>query len=74
MSDITTVRIGLSSARELEITVDDADAIAATFEKAVKGKETVMWVTDTRGHRFGISVDSIAFVEVDQPEDRGVGF
>ncbi|KAA3641607.1 MAG: DUF3107 family protein [Armatimonadetes bacterium] len=74
MSDTTTVRIGLASARELEIAVDDADAIAATFEKAVKGKDTVMWVTDTRGHRFGINVNSIAFVEIDQPEDRGVGF
>ncbi|MCZ7533640.1 MAG: DUF3107 domain-containing protein [Acidimicrobiia bacterium] len=74
MSDITTVRIGLSSARELEITVDDADSIATAFEKAVKGKDSVMWVTDTRGHRFGVNVGSIAFVEIDQPEDRGVGF
>lgn len=74
MSDSTTVRIGLSSARELEITVDDADAIAAAFEKAVKGKETILWVTDIRDHRYGVSVASIAFVEIEQPDDRGVGF
>lgn len=74
MSESTTVRIGLSSARELEITVDDADAVAATFEKAVKGKDAILWVTDIRGHRFGVSVAAIAFVEIDQPDVRGVGF
>jgi hypothetical protein len=74
MSEPLTVRIGLASARELEITVDDGDEFAAQFEKAVKGKQTVMWVTDTRGHRYGVNVESIAFVEIDKPLERGVGF
>jgi len=74
MSEELMVRIGLRSARELEITVADGDEFAATYEKAVKGKQLVMWVTDARGHRFGVNVDSIAFVEIDKPIDRGVGF
>lgn len=74
MSETLTVRIGLTSARELEIVVDDGDDFATTFEKAVKGKQSVLWVTDSRGHRYGVSVDSIAFVEIDQPLERGVGF
>lgn len=74
MSETLTVRIGLISARELEISVKDGDEFASNFEKAVKGKQQVLWVTDSRGHRFGVNVDSIAFVEVDKPTERGVGF
>ena len=74
MSEVVTVRIGVRSARELEISVDDGDAVASAYEKAVKGKETVLWVTDTRGHRFGVQVEGIAFVEIDQPTSKGVGF
>ena len=74
MSDPITIRIGVSSARELELTVDDSGAIADAYEKALKGKDTVLWVTDTRGHRFGLAVASIAFIEVEEPQDRGVGF
>jgi hypothetical protein len=74
MKESISVRIGLSSARELEISVEDAEDLVASFEKAVKGKDSVFWITDVRGHRFGINVSSIAFVEVDKPVDRDVGF
>jgi hypothetical protein len=74
MSDPVTVRIGMSSARELELAVEDAGVVADAYEKALKGKDTVLWVTDTRGHRFGLAVGSIAFIEVEEPQDRGVGF
>jgi hypothetical protein len=74
MSESVTVRIGVKSARELEIVVEDGDAVAAAYEKAIKSKDSVLWVTDTRGHRYGVHVDGIAFVEIDQPSQRGVGF
>ena len=74
MSESVTVRIGVKSARELEIEVEDGAAVATAYEKALKGKDTVLWLTDTRGHRFGISVDGIAFLEINQPTQRGVGF
>jgi hypothetical protein len=74
MSDPITVRIGMSSARELELAVEDPSVVAASYEKALKGKDNVLWVTDTRGHRFGLAVASIAFIEVEEPQDRGVGF
>ncbi len=74
MSESVTVRIGVTSARELEIVVDDGEAIASAFEKSVKGKDHIFWVTDTRGHRFGVQLDAIAFLEIDKPSDRGVGF
>ncbi len=74
MSDMHTVRIGVKSARELELEVEDPAAVSASFEKALKGKELVLWITDVRDHRFGIAIDSIAFIEIERPADRGVGF
>jgi len=74
MSDTPTIRIGISSARELEIQVDDPAVVSAAYEKALKGKDAVLWVTDMRGHRFGISVTSIAFIELEEPQNRGIGF
>jgi hypothetical protein len=64
----------MSSARELELSVEDPDAVATSYEKALKGKDNVLWVTDTRGHRFGVAIASIAFIEVEQPVERGIGF
>ena len=74
MSETYKVRIGVESARELEIEVEDPDAISASYEKAIENDDPVLWITDAKGHRFGVSVASIAFVEFERPEQRGVGF
>ena len=74
MSDSRTVRIGVSAARELEIQVDDPAVVSKDYEKSLKNGTTVLWITDSRGHRFGVSVASIAFIELEEPEERGVGF
>jgi hypothetical protein len=74
MNSKHTVRIGVKSARELEIEVEDPVAVSAAYEKALKGKDSVLWITDTDDHRFGISIDSVAFIEIEPPQDRGVGF
>jgi hypothetical protein len=74
MGNKHTVRIGVKSARELELEVDDPTAVSAAYEKVLKGKDSILWITDTREHRFGIAVDSIAFIEIERPADRGVGF
>ncbi len=74
MSTKQTVRIGIKSARELEIEVEDPTAVSAAFEKALKGKDAILWISDTNEHRFGISIESIAFVQIEAPADRGVGF
>jgi len=74
MTDTPTIRIGIISARELDIQVDDPEVVSSAYEKAVKGKDAVLWITDERGHRFGISVASIAFIELEEPQNRGIGF
>jgi hypothetical protein len=74
MSSTHTVRIGVKSARELELEVDDPAAVSDAYEAVLNGKDTILWITDTREHRFGIAVESIAFIEIERPADRGVGF
>ena len=74
MSDTLTVRIGISSARELELQVEDPKAVSDAYAKALEDGEAVLWITDTRGHEFGVSVAAIAFVEFERPQERGVGF
>jgi hypothetical protein len=74
VSDTYKVRLGVSAARELEFDVEDPDAVSVAYEKAVKKGDAILWFTDARGHRFGVTVESIAFVELEQPQDRGVGF
>lgn len=74
MSETLTVRIGISAARELEIQVEDPAVVNTAYEEALKSKDAVLWITDSRGHEFGISVASIAFVELEKPQDSGVGF
>jgi hypothetical protein len=74
MPDTLTVRIGISSARELELQVDDPKVVSDEYAKAIEDGDAVLWITDSRGHEFGVSVSSIAFIEFERPQERGVGF
>lgn len=74
MNETYKVRVGVAAARELEFDVEDPDAVSASYEKAIADGDDVLWITDVRGHRFGVAVSSIAFVELERPEQRGVGF
>ena len=77
MSDTkkTRVKIGLSQVpREIDIAVDDADAFMRTFEVAMDGPSKVWWVTDDEGHRHGIVVGMVAYINVEPGRDRKIGF
>ena len=74
MSETYKVRVGVAAARELEFDVEDPDDVSASYEKAVEDGANILWITDARGHRFGIAVGSFAFIELERPELRGVGF
>ena len=58
----------------MELEVEETQVVIDAFEKAIASDEPVLWITDSRGHRFGIAVESIAFIEFDKPKERGVGF
>lgn len=68
------VRVGIRSARELELEVNDPAAVRAAFDQALQEKAFVLWITDVHGHRFGIATDAIAFIEIEEPLNRGIGF
>jgi hypothetical protein len=73
------VRIGIThTAKELEIELAedaDRDTIIADVEAALGRREGVLWLTDRRGRRVGISAAQVAYVEVGAPaNERRVGF
>ena len=78
MSDTITetvkVRFGMSSTRELEIEVEPGHDIATEFESATGKGTAVLWIRDTRGHRHGIIVEKVAFIEIESARRRDVGF
>jgi hypothetical protein len=46
----------------------------AEFEEVVNGAAKVWWINDQEGHRHGIVVDKIAYVDVEPERERLVGF
>ncbi len=74
MDETVTVRFGIASARELEIEVEPGHDIAKEFEEAVSGGVDLLWISDALGHRHGIVMDNVAFIEVESAAKRDVGF
>jgi len=70
------VRIGLSMApREVDIDVEDGEAVAVDIEKALAEGQALVWVTDRDGVKHGLAVDKIAFIELESSDAKpGVGF
>lgn len=75
MSDNAKVRVGIVSARELELEVEDAEQVSAAVEGALSNGDGLFWITDSRGQRYGIVTEKLAFLQVEKAETRpGVGF
>ena len=75
MSDTTKVRIGLQGARELELEVEDPVSTGDTIEDAVAAGDGMVWLTDSLGHRYGLVVERLAFIEIETETGRtGIGF
>ncbi|MBP1632512.1 MAG: hypothetical protein H6Q11_800 [Acidobacteria bacterium] len=69
------VRIGMSmTARELDLDVADAEEVMRSFRQAVEQGEKLLWVVDEDGHRHGLVVDKIAYVDVEADRSTKVGF
>jgi len=70
------VRIGLSMApREVDIDIEDGEALAAEIEKALAEGQALVWVTDRNGVMHGLASDKIVFIEVESQDSKpGVGF
>jgi Protein of unknown function (DUF3107) len=74
MADTVKVHIGVQSARELDLDVEDGEKTVAAVEKALGDGDAMVWITDGKGHRHGIVASKIAFVEVENKDEKSVGF
>jgi hypothetical protein len=69
------VRIGMSmTARELDLEVADAEEVMRAFRQAVEQGDKLLWVVDEEGHRHGLVVDKIAYVDAEADKATKVGF
>lgn len=71
------VRIGITQVpRELSVEVeDDADAIVKQVSEAVADPNGLLWLTDSKGKKVGVTVAKLAYVEVEpEASPRSVGF
>ena len=62
------------TARELDLDVADAEELMRSFRQAVEQSEKLLWVVDEDGHRHGLVVDKIAYVDVEADRSTKVGF
>lgn len=75
MSKPVRVRVGMASAREIEIEVAEGEKLAADFEQAVTDQQSIFWITDAKGHKHGVVTAKVAFLEIENGEERaGIGF
>ncbi|MDX1691615.1 MAG: DUF3107 family protein [Acidimicrobiia bacterium] len=78
MSDTTSTRVkfGLSHVpRELDLEVEDGDALVEEFASALDEGTKLLWVTDKAGRRHGLVVDKIVYVDVEPEKTKpGIGF
>ncbi|MBN2113730.1 MAG: DUF3107 domain-containing protein [Acidimicrobiia bacterium] len=69
------VRIGMTmTARELDLDVADAEDVINSFQRAVEEGDKLLWIVDEDGHRHGLVVDKIAYVDVEAEKATHVGF
>lgn len=72
------VKIGVQhSPRELVIeTSKTPDDIAAEITKAMSGssKDGLLTLSDDKGRRVVVPIDRIAYIEIEPPDRRPVGF
>lgn len=70
------VKFGMADTiREVDVEVDDGDALIAEVERAIAEGDKMLWVTTDEGRRYGLVVDRIVFVDVEPQKQRtGIGF
>ena len=69
------VRIAISdTAREIELEIDDVDGFKSEVESAITDGTAIFWVTDTEGHRVGIPVAKIGYIDISPADRMAAGF
>ena len=68
------MRIGIRQAKELELDVEDSQAVVDAYEKAVADGDHKIWITENSGHRHGVVTELVAYIDVEPEELKQVGF
>lgn len=71
------VRIGVVHTPK-ELTLELEGGVEEAFkaiDKAIKGGDMMVWLTDSKGRRVGVAADKLAYIEVESEEGaKRVGF
>ena len=68
------VRIGIRQAKELDLDVEDSQAVLDAYDKAVADGDHMLWVEEKDGQRHGVVTELIAYLEVEPEAVKQVGF
>lgn len=69
------VRIGVTdTSREFEMEIDDLEEFTSMLDAAFAADDRLIWLTDVKGHRVGIPIDRIGYVEAEEDQRISVGF
>jgi hypothetical protein len=70
------VKFGMAdTVREVDVEVEDGEALIADVERAIADGDRLLWVTTDEGRRYGLVVERIVFVDVEPQKRRtGIGF
>lgn len=66
--------IGVTNAKQIELDVEDTDAVLAAYDKAITDGERLLWVTERDGTRHGMVATQIAYFELEAERKTKVGF
>jgi hypothetical protein len=71
------VRIGVVHTPK-ELTLDlgaSPEEAVKMIDDALKDAGTLLWLTDSKGHRVGVALDKLAYIEIESEEgSKRVGF
>lgn len=69
------VRIGVSNAtKELDLEVEDAQAVIEAYHKAEDDGDRLFWMTETDGRRHGVVLAHVIYFELEADKSKSIGF
>lgn len=71
------VRIGVVHTPK-ELTLDLGESVedaVKMIDEALKSRDPLVWLTDSKGHRVGVALEKLAYIEIESEEgSKRVGF
>ena len=68
------VSIGVSNAKQLDLNVENPEAVIEDYQKAIDEGQRLLWVKEKDGVRHAIVAETIAYFELEAESTKQVGF